>query len=99
MGLDTLVKTSECGDGNNVVDIVNSLHWYITILPLMEMAVVKNSTNFAIFSPSIFSWKICLVMFRNVFVKPMVILNTVWLNLCCQFNNLLQMSIMLPLQE
>lgn len=56
MGLDTLLESSDrVGDSNDLVDIVNSTHWYtttVTILPLIKMEAMKPSTNSYIFGPS-----------------------------------------------
>lgn len=56
MGLDTLLEPSDrVGDSNDLVDIVNSTHWYtttVTILPLIKMEAMKPSTNSYIFGPS-----------------------------------------------
>ena len=49
------MKTSDrVWDGNNSVDIVNSLHWYTSILPLMEMEAMKKCTNSVMFCSFIY---------------------------------------------
>lgn len=79
MGLDTLVKTSDrVGDGNNLLDIVNSLHWCTTIiiiLPLTGMKVMKCSTNSLFLVSLYFLGKYVWLRLELIFVHLGVISN------------------------